>query len=188
MFVASVLFAALLTNAQQIATAVCNEEIGAEFAMTGTVAEASLGSISLIDETGTIHVTSKTNALDGIAISNGTVIAVKGYLKCHADNICFARWTALSVISNVPPIQPIHATATDLLTGKMRGRPVRIEGIVRECFEDEIDRNYLFFVLNVEGESIYISMRDTPENRTIFEKLADCRVSVTGFCSSFGAS
>ena len=188
MFVASVLFAALLTNAQQIATAVCNEEIGAEFAMTGTVANAFFGDISLVDESGTIHVTSKTNALDGIAVTNGTVVAVEGYLKCHDDNICFARWTKISVISNTPPQQVVPATAADLLSGKLRGHPVQISGIVRECFEDEIDRNFLFFVLNVEGESIYISMRNDPENRKIFDRLADCRVSVTGFCSSFGAA
>lgn len=183
MLVLSCLFAILLTSAQEVVTALYNEQIGDRFSLTGIVCNVADGGMTFSDGSGCIRISNKTNAFDDIDIRDGSVVSVAGYLKRNRLKFGFAKWDQLNVITNttLPPSIPIKAS--DLVQGRAYGPRITISGRVRECFKDEIDHNYLFFVLTSDGESIYVALRNTPDNNHLLTTLADCHVRVTGSCT-----
>lgn len=80
---------------------------------------------------------------------------------------------------------PRTVSASEFLGGSVDGRPVSMEAMVADALSDETNPQYVFLVLEANGETIYAPMRCAPEDRPSAERLVGAQIRVTGQCDAF---
>ena len=112
----------------------------------------------------------------------GDCIRISGVTKRHKQGGVFAAVKSIQTISKGEPKPPINITAADFLAGKFDGRPVRMAGIIRDAFRDEIDPAVLFLILESDGEAIYAALRMKERDDSIFRHFVGAEVSLVALC------
>ena len=142
------------------------------------------------DETGPVvlrEVSTWPKKLEPLPVLHrGDKIHAIGYIVRH-DTVetSMAEVKSLQLLSHVslPPIA--ETPARHLLDPKLQDRPVRLRGMVRDAFHDEIDAYWNYIVLSSGGETIYATFTTDGSDIERLRSIIGAEVTVEGFNSSF---
>ena len=119
-------------------------------------------------------------------IRPGDVVEVSGFTA--DDGNVHAQCRKLKTIGRSGLKDAPRVTSADIRSGRHFRRRVRVEGVVRDVFSDEIDPNMLFVLLG-DGTGLACATFDTrlTDVATVRRLLGDT-VSITGICTSHNNS
>ena len=80
--------------------------------------------------------------------ATGAVVGERGGL--------YAQCTNMVLLAHGESPKAVRATIEELLSGKFDDRIVTVRGEVTDAFPDEIDKNFIFFILTDGGRSVYM--------------------------------
>ena len=165
-----------------------NGKAGVEFAIDATVvmgtepvskgflAKTADEFLNLVDNT--LWPTSFIHAGDVITARGRTVGIKDGigsrFVFVNAD--CHSIDVVGHVATKLPPVETIESVLSDY----HRCRPVRIEGTVRDAFNDEIDHLYQHIVVSADGRSIGLAVRSKDSSADSLANLIGAKVIATG--------
>ena len=179
---------AILTNMADISSALAKDDFGRSFSIVGIVTFPSKGESSeflLIDKTGhDIAIRDFTGIPVGSVLAGDTVL-VSGILAKNPYGLPYARGTSLNILSHGTAPETLEVSAGELLSGKFRGRPVRIRGTVREVFKDEIDTKFVYVVLACGDETVYAAIAGY-SLIDVLRPLTGSEITATGVCTDIG--
>ena len=92
------------------------------------------------------------------------------------------------LLAHGTPPTPLRITGSEFFSRKHVNRLVRLTGLVRSAFTDEIDPRILIVELHADGETILIPLLADPSVRENVQGLTGARVAVTGTVSPRGVS
>ena len=108
----------------------------------------------------------------------GDRIRIAGITRRHRLGIVYAAVQSIQTISKGKPQPPIDVKAADLLAGRFDSRPVRMAGLIRDAFRDEIDPSVIFFILEGEGATIYAALTMRENDNRAFRHFVGAEVSL----------
>ncbi|MCR5752063.1 MAG: sensor histidine kinase [Kiritimatiellae bacterium] len=121
-------------------------------------------------------------------LHDGDVVIARGKSKSFVNKtgkaFTIASCRAIDVVSHTVPDPPVDTTIDDALSGRYRFRPVRIEGTIRDVFEDEIDHRYIHIVMSSGTKSIGLALPASECDGRAIAKLIGAKVRATGCYSS----
>ena len=111
----------------------------------------------------------------------GDIISAKGKTFSEKSNRQHSiHSTDFTVLGHRPPAPPTRITARDISRGTEDFKLVRLSGYVSEVMSDEINPEWLYFILREDGEPIYVAIPlDDAAPEDIFA-LTDAKVELTG--------
>ena len=78
---------------------------------------------------------------------------------------------------------PQKVSANDFLSGKCLFRRVTLDGIMRNVLRDEIDPNYVYFILECGDERIFAVLATEVDVGALANRFLNTHVTMTGCCS-----
>ena len=78
---------------------------------------------------------------------------------------------------------PRKVSANDFLSGKCLFHRVTLDGIMRDVLRDEIDPNYVYFILECGDERIFAVLATDEDIETLSGRFLNAHVTMTGCCS-----
>ena len=114
---------------------------------------------------------------DRVRIGGRTAIATNQSIRRNC--------TSIEILGHGPEPEPAQPTVEQLADGKMDERLVRFNARLRDVFEDEIDQNVIYFVLQDGADTILSYQPRTSEALSHFTALIGAELEVTGVCSYF---
>lgn len=174
------LAALTVTNVIGIIDSIRNTTETVEFLVIGTiVGKPAERSIVIRDDTGSTRIFASdddTNPVKGL--KDGDEITVHGSIRNDAAG---RRQPVYSVTRpHVMSSEPLSATAKEIKRGSFDNKLVRLSGTVAESFQDVIDLNWHFIVLENDGESIYVAVRSGEHEK--LDRLSQAEITLTGIC------
>ena len=172
------------TCAADIARAVRQMETNVSYDVTATVAFLSQRAVAGIqDETGSAAITDfHHNRFDSIRV--GDRIHASGYTKTSTNSLIpTAYCERISVLSHGTPPKPTDVTATEFHSGKFDYAYVRVKGVVRDVFTDEIDGEWFYLVIGSEHGSVFASFFKKENQELDLSRLEGAEVAISGLCS-----
>ena len=79
--------------------------------------------------------------------------------------------------------EPLKVSANDFLSGKFPFRHVMLDGIMRNVLRDEIDPNYIYFILECGDERVFAVLAANEDVGVLAERFLNAHVTMTGCCS-----
>ena len=178
--------AAILTNAAELSEAVYDNRVGVGFTVEGVVTlpnRAGTWHMAIEDESGGAFFRNHSPKCDSIFFKAGDRLRMCGRTATNHSGVVFAQCTQVVFVAAQPVLIPRAATAGELLAGRFDNRLVRITGIVREVFKDEVDPRWIYMVLNCDGTRIVVTFHSDTADVAQFTALTDATVAVTGVCT-----
>lgn len=80
---------------------------------------------------------------------------------------------------------PRVVSAAEFLGGSVDSLQVAMEATVSDALSDETDPNFVFLVLEADGETIYAPMKCGNGNMSAVERLVGARIRATGVCDPY---
>ena len=80
---------------------------------------------------------------------------------------------------------PRVVSAAEFLGGSVDALQVEMEATVSDALSDETDPNFVFLVLEADGETIYAPMKCGNGNMSAVERLVGARIRATGVCDPY---
>ena len=141
------------------------------------------GSFYAEDATGAIEL--NTFPGDWQQVRPGDVYRFRGHTNTLSNRIgiVHADCDKAEFLRQDPSPIPLKATAGELLSGKHLFRLVAIEGIMRNVFRDEIDPNYIYFILECGDERVFAVHSTGEDVRSISSRFLNAQVTMIGCCS-----
>lgn len=185
--VLTILAAAVLNTAAELGRAAERyEPAGRIFDITVRITQpphAPRGSFYGEDATGAIEL--NTFPGDWRKIRPGDVYRLQGCTKSLTNRIgiVHADCEAAEYLRHEPAPIPPKVTAAEFLSGKHLFRHVTLDGVMRNVFRDEIDPNYVYFILECGDDRVFAVLATDEDVRTLSARLLNARVSISGSCS-----
>ena len=158
------------------------DSFGMPFAISGTVIaihQTSSRRIILDDGTGTMTLSyHRANVMPPIRIGDRITASGTIILKENSPWPTFDRY---DVIGHGPPPVPRRVSASLLNEGTCDEQLVEINGILRDVFRDELDPDWVYFVLYDRGQYLYAALIHGGSTEA-FEEEIGLRVSISGIC------
>ena len=176
----------VLTNASQVARACRARTLGVPFELRCTVTYPLSNGGSLFaaeDDTDAILLHANQDANSALALAPGDIVDVSGGCDRSLNGHGLARCKTIRKIGHVRPRAPQDVNAETLKSGAVDGRMIRIRGIVREVFLDEIDSGFIFLVLCCGRDTVYAACNARRQSLSDFKKLTGADISIVGLCS-----
>lgn len=171
-FLLPIIAALAITNVTDLVTALQIRADGAKFALEGKIAMPPSGKypdfVFLGDHDLAIII--QAPAADGRTWRSGDLVKVSGRILLSTT-----LGTATPVASEIEfrshskPPEPTPIKPGDLKSTRYDKRFVKISGIIRECFHDEIDPNWVFTSIESNGDTVFAVM----PNISIYDDLKD---------------
>ena len=79
----------------------------------------------------------------------------------------------------------VEVTAKEFLSGAVDHMDVEMEATVSDALSDETDPQYVFLVLEADGETIYAPVKCGNESISSAERLVGARIRVKGLCDAY---
>ena len=169
--------------AADIAHAIANMETNVHFSVEAKVTilprKAILG---IVDGTGAAALSDfHHNRFEGIV--PGDCIRASGFTKVSTNSmIPTAYCEQISVLSHGKPPEPRDITASEFHSGRFDLAYVRVKGVVRDVFIDEIDPEWLFLVVGSEQGNVFASFRISEYGGFDSARLEGAEVAISGLC------
>ena len=122
------------------------------------------------------HVTNQN-----VSIHAGDRIHATGRIDVYAGST-FADCYTLEVESHGPKPQPIKATVRELLSGSCNFQLTTVTGVIRDIFLDEVDKNYIYLILDCEGETLYAPLKSDQLAKLGGNSAIGAEIAITGRC------
>ena len=177
-----------LTNAADVVQALVNRDFGRPFSISGQITfpsyarqseyllvDSSRCGITLRDWTdrpvGTFHA--------------GEIVQADGIITNNTFGIAFAQCRSMNVIAKQPPPEPLQTDTRSLQSGTYDGHLVRVRGVVREVFRDEIDPWWLYITIDCDGWLTYAALHDGNNLDASLSHIVDAEVTIVGGCNAW---
>lgn len=108
----------------------------------------------------------------------GDHVRISGVTRRHKLGSVHAAVQSVRIISKGKPQPPADIKAADFIAGRFDCRLVRMEGLIRDAFRDEIDPTVIFFVIESDGETIYATLSTKESDDSAFRHFVGAEVSV----------
>ena len=131
------------------------------------------------DATGAAHFYDDAAPESGPFPAAGDVIHVTGKTGVHAFGSVFAYSTKTEIVGRGHLDPPIVATAEQIANGELEFRAVKINGILRDVFRDEIDLSWVYVILQSGRHSLYGALPFPQERAHGLENLIGTEVTLT---------
>ena len=99
-----------------------------------------------------------------------------------ANGFIYAACHTIDVTGHVEPDPPVETTIDEILAGRHHFYPVKIRGMVRDVFIDEIDHGYQHVVLSSGRTSIALAMPIRKGAATSLGNIIGAEIRATGCC------
>ena len=135
-------------------------EVGRTFALSGRlVTECSPGveaSFSFQDDSGYMILRKERVSWTNLAVAAGTRVMVAGRIDLgRRSRRAYARCQTLEVVSAGPPPEPVAISSAEFFSGWFDCQLVRMRGVIRDIVSDEVDPDYSYLILNVDGANVF---------------------------------
>lgn len=138
-------------------------------------------SFAVQDETGFARLRPKTPI--AIPAKPGDLIRLTGYLKRNEFDETISYPTNITVLAHGTPPKPVAISFADLKTGRYESQLVRITGVIRNIFTDEVDPDFKFIVLTDNRDIAYVIIGKPQFSALDSQQLLGRTASITGICS-----
>ena len=116
-------------------------------------------------------------------IRAGDRIAASGFTKTSTNSLIpTAYCEQISVLSHVDPPKPKEITAKDSHDGMFDYAYVRVKGVVRDVFVDEIDPSWIFIVIGSKHGSAFAAINIMETSKHDLTGIEGSEVAVSGIC------
>lgn len=179
------LAAALLTNAIDVASALFNAQTGSVFQLEGKVGfpvKAGDCMLTLIDRSGITALRYDMRDHSRNHPKSGDIIRVCGRIEFFEDSSLITNCRDLTILAHERPVEPLDTDARTFWNAERNFQLIRMRGTVKETFWDEIDPIWFYFILNVDGEAVCVTLPVRGAKPDLLPRLADSEVTVTGIC------
>lgn len=172
----------IVTHAADLARLVYREQTpGIAFDLDCTVMADRLAAgetrLHLLDETGAVILFTQYT-ISNVTWRAGDRVHVKGRTQRQDYNKVIAICKSIEKTGSGLAPQPEDATSDDIDSGRLDCHLVRMHGTLRDVFQDEIDRNFTYLVLNCDGRIIY-----APAPRfKIDDGMVGAEIEIVGIC------
>lgn len=173
----------VLSSLQSAINACTNGHNGLHFELTGTISRPGLrDAIPCL-------ITDGTNCLDvgidwpeGRSVSPGDIVKIGGTIvpTSSGPNRSGANCLDVQTIGHEPPPLGNPVSLDAILCNDNVSRLIRIEGIVRSIWRDELDPLFTFLIVSDRGKTIAAAVMSSANNSKMLEQLPGTRVSLTG--------
>ena len=164
-----------------------NAAIGSRFdfiAKLTTPGSPNSRSLAVEDDSGAMILYNEHGDHSNFSAASGEIVRVSGKIAIgRRSRRAYADCDLIASVGHTAPVPPRTVTATELLSGDFDCRPVRLRGTVRDVADDEIDPNYIFLILNCDGEMIYVPNSSTAGNREKLNALIGATIEIGGVCA-----
>lgn len=173
------------TNAAEIARILRTDNpIDAKFALSGTITsvirhEGDKAFITIHDGTGNALLVARTKAITQ-NIQLGWIARVRGRIEALRFKYPRAHISEISYVGPGTLPKPRPAKVQDIRLGRHDFECVRISGRVKDVIISETNSNWVFLVLQCDGEDIYVSIPINESPAEAFEQLIGAQIRVDG--------
>ncbi len=174
---------AALTNAVQLSDALQHNVSGETFELHGRVISepfSSFQNFAVEDPSGAVIILPSARLAPPHV---GDRVHVHGTIEMAEFGHAAAKCTHIEVLAPGPTPPIPTASFREILAGEFDARVIRICGMLRDYFLDEIDPKYLFLILNQDGETIYaITTRPSSNDLKRIEAQIGQPLTIVGLC------
>ncbi|MBR2838228.1 MAG: sensor histidine kinase [Kiritimatiellae bacterium] len=171
-----------VTNVLGLLDVIQRETAEAGFRLTGNVTVSSgLRYFILDDSTGAVEIFQGAETLDTQPPVRGDTVCVEGKTFHHNDGSTIPVFYKLSILSHTNPPPPIAVKIADLKTRSHDNKLVSTQGTVKDVFQDEIDHEWHYLVLEHEKSSIYAAVHGTLSANDL-RRLSGADIGLVGTC------
>lgn len=181
------LAAATINTAAELARATERyEPEGRAFDIVGRVTQAPYchnGLFYLKDSSGSIELHMFPG--DWRAVRPGDVFRIKGRVRRlpRRIGIVHADCETAEFLRHESPIEAPTVSAHDFLSGRLLFEHVSLDGVMSSVFRDEIDPNYIYFIMTCGDERVFAVLVTDADVNDVSSRLLGSDVHVTGCCS-----
>lgn len=104
-------------------------------------------------------------------------------IACRTNDQRYAQATHVRILGKGLPTSLPCTRAERFVRGECNYRVVRMRGNIIDCFDDEVDPLWSYFVLDSDGYRIYVYFYRGIFSPTDIQSLTDAPVELTGLCS-----
>ena len=115
-------------------------------------------------------------------LAPGDCVVLEGEIVQDRFGHPFANGRTARIIGRKPPAAIPEFIPRDFAAGRYDNRPVRIDGTISDAFIDEIDPDFMFYLLDCDGERIVVGTESDGRSSADCPSLCGHRVSLTGVC------
>ncbi|MBQ6330868.1 MAG: hypothetical protein IJI35_17770 [Kiritimatiellae bacterium] len=178
-------FAALsiLTNLLDVVTAVSAGDTNVRFDVVGSVTDVNRSKSALFamkTTDGCMVFRDVTKNRQSLSLWPGNIVRAKGRISINEYDYPAANCNELSFLCEGTAPRVTDVPTADLATKALNGKLIRVHGVVRETFRDEIDPKYVYLTLVDDGFFFTVSICDDMENDDFLNSLIDAEISVVG--------
>ena len=164
-----------------------NKRIHVPFALEGVIERppnSRYASFSIFDPTGFI-IAYRGSLVANRTLQAGDHVILAGETTYYNElkQRIYARCDKLEVLAHGTPPPVAEVRCADLSDGKHDFRTIRVKGLVRNAFRDEIDPCYSVLIL-CDGDATLPVLVRTGRNPSDLDSYIGAEVSVTGFCNT----
>ena len=178
----------LLTNATDVIKALRNRDFGRPFSISGQITFPSFARQSeylLVDSSGGgITLRDWTDRPVG-TFRAGEIVQAFGIITNNSFGIAFAQCQSMDITAHRPTPEPIEADAQILQSGSCDGHLVKVQGVVREVFRDEIDPWWQYITIDCNGWLTYATLLSNSDHDVSLPQIVDAEVTVIGGCNAW---
>ena len=180
---------AILTNLLDVISAVSAGDTNAHFDVTGAITAVNRSKSALFNlktDTGFMVFRDVTENRRSLSFKPGNIVRAKGRVSLNEYDYPAANCQELSFLGEGCPPRITDVSADDLSKNarELNGELIRVKGIVREVFRDEIDPKYVYLTLVNNGFFFTVSICDDMENEAFLNSLIESEISVVGHYAS----
>lgn len=174
---------AIVTNAGDLARLVYREQkANIPFDISGTTPISRLvtltNAIYTIDDSGGA-IFFGGDKLRHFALQAGDRIRARGHTRLCDFGQVVALCESLDIIGHGPSPAPVPVSIEELRGGRFDCRYVKLRGMLRDAFDDEVDGSYTYLVLSCEGKLLY-----APAPRfKVGDDMIGAEIEVVGICT-----
>ena len=175
---------AVLTSAAEISEAIANGALGDRFALDATVIsenQAYSHDFAVQDGSGTI-ILAPADEQDHPVLHPGMRIRAQGTLVDGRTGHIAASCSSVAVLGRGTPPAVDEVDFRQILSGACDSRVIRTTGTLRDYFVDEIDKEFVYLILNRDGETLYAVCRTASADIPKLDAWIGCPVSLRGLC------
>lgn len=174
------------TAAELAAATFDRAEAGRTFDITGKmVTDCRPGdevSFSIEDTSGYMTLRKEHASWSNLAVSAGSRVRVTGFVNLgQRSRRAYARCQTMEILAPGPAPEPVSVSAAEFLSGRFDCRLVSLKGAIRDIVTDEIDPDYRYLILNVDGENISVPLSVRCRERN--DLIIGSTIEAVGVCS-----
>ena len=174
-----------LTNASEVAAHLTDYRTRQSFVLTGAVdcvTTPDERTFVLTDDSASVVLVDDRSASNRtFKIEAGDILAVKGHVS-DRRSLVMAPCNKIVRLGQRSPSKPKEASISSVKAGIHDFRFVRVSGLVRESFRDEIDPHFTFLVLSDGADAVYATIFADEAEAASLRKLTGSRIAVEAIC------